>query len=169
MAQAMVDIKMLGDKALIRTLQQFGPKVQRTIVRAELKKSAKRIRIALIQAFSGHPVGVDTGKLLVGMAQSPIRPLAQYWGRGTNRIGFGIKMPERDQLGIDPKDPYYYPAVLEYGGTKKDGTHIPAKRPIRDTVNRMEPREKALIIMGMKKGMERTWKRLAKRSGVRVA
>lgn len=169
MARPIVDIKMLGDKQLERMLASFATNVQKTVVRGAIRKTAKHIQFALVQAFSGQRVGVDTGRTVAAIAQQKAASLTKFGGRKSGVIGYGIPYPTREQLGISPKDKHYYPNAIEYGYTMKNGTHVPAKMPIRGTVNRMEASEKAQIIAEMKKGIERRWRREMRKKRRRVA
>jgi len=105
-----VDIKVLGVPELEKELKRLEARVQRTIVRSALRKSAKRVRGYVVENLSNDKVNVRTGRLRQAFQETSIR--------GSSRRGFirlGIAFPEREALGIGPFDKYYYPTAVEYG------------------------------------------------------
>lgn len=149
---AAVDISILGDKALERKLAALGsPARQKKAVRPALRKSAKRIKAAMVQNLSGLVADPQTGALRAAMAKQKIIALRR--SRGSIGVGIGqpeFSMPGRADVGIDPKDPYYYPRHVEYG---HPGV---APRPyIRSAVDRNRDSELAKIGADIGKGTEK--------------
>jgi hypothetical protein len=154
--KGLVDISALGVKELSRALAEMHPRLQRKVARQALKKSAKRVKPLLVQAVSGIPVKIETGNLLMGMAQAPIVPMK----RSRTGLGFIIPAPTREQLGISPSDKWYYPWALEYGAPARSrGGPLPAFAWIRGTVNRAMPSEQRQMRIDIGKGIQREWKR----------
>jgi hypothetical protein len=158
MAKPFVDISILGLESVSRALDRLPDKVQRRVVRPAIRKATKKNQTEIVQSLSGIPVKPDTGRYLTAMADP--RAMRMIKSR-TGLIGYVILMPTRDQLGI-PQDTAdrkygYYPFVLEYGSAR-----LPARAPIRSTVNRRENADKVDMGMDIIKGIERQWRRLAK-------
>jgi hypothetical protein len=158
MASKFIEIGMLGDKELARALAKLPDKAQSKAVRPALRKATKRIHVGITQAFSGIPVGMDTGRTLTAIAG--VAPIKLKIKHGV--VGYGILWPTRDELGISPEDEFFYPAVIEYGSAK-DPEHYPARAPVRGTVNRMQGAELGTIGRDVAKGIERQWALLAKK------
>lgn len=157
MARPAVDISMIGDKELERMLTKLPDVVQRRVATSAIMKAAKTAHGLMIQAVSGNPVGVDTGRLLMAIAAE--KPVKQ---RRPTAVVYYISLPERIRLGIPPKGRWYYPTHVEYGYTRKDGTTVPPKSFLRKPI---DTHRSALIKqMGddIRKGVIRNMKRLAK-------
>ena len=163
MAKPAVDISMIGDKELERTFKKLPDIVQRRIGVTAMKQAANESHSLLIQAVSGNPVGVDTGRLLTAFAA--VKPEKQ---RRKESIVFYVgQFPTREQLGIPPstsgvKD-WYYPTLLEYGYIDKSGRAIPARSFLRKPVDNNRARLIAGIATTINKGIIRNMKRLAKK------
>lgn len=116
MAKPAVDISFTGDKELIRAFRKLGDeKVQKRFARGALKKGAE-----IIMHDWEFRIPVLTGALL-----SSVELVAGKRSKRRGSLGWFITTGSREQLGISPKDPFYYPAVQEYGGVREDGTVIP--------------------------------------------
>lgn len=111
MTKPYVDITLIGAPELQAKLQALDLAVQKRIVRAAFRKSARRIKQRIITNISGDPVEVRTGTYLAAWKATKIAAGLQKRGR----IRIGIRYPEREDLGIKPADPYYYPYAIEYG------------------------------------------------------
>lgn len=150
MAAPIVDISLIGDKALIKALGKLPGAVQKKVVRQTMRKSLKRVYKAVVAA-----VPVDTGRLRAAMAAQRVRA----GKRSRTSITFSVEMPERDLLGIDPGSPWFYAAHVEYG----HGTVAP-RSYIRATVNRIEKAEHNLMRLEITRGVEKEFeKMIAKR------
>jgi hypothetical protein len=157
MAKPFVDISLLGDKELARALARLPDKAESKAVRPALRASTKRLHALVVQAFSGIPIGVRTGRTLAAYIAQKVHAIPRKRGE----IGAAFDQPSRELLGIEPEDRWYHPAILEYG-SPTDPERYPPYAPIRGTVNRVEPREKQTIGRDIGKGIERQWRRLAK-------
>lgn len=142
---AIVDISVLGDNDLVTALGTLPDNVQKRVVRAALKKSAVRIKKALVPA-----IPVLTGTFQAAVSRSTAKVLT---GRKFS-VGAVVPLPLRSELGISLEDKGYYPAVLEYGAPA-DG--IAARRMYRDTTDKMAVGELAAITSDIRKGIEREW------------
>lgn len=156
MAQPVVDISMLGDKALVKALSKFEPRIQKKVVRGALRKSTTRLKRHLITNFSGRIVGRGPEPEHWREAQKATRNRMIKASR--HRIGAAIPMPTRELLGIDPKDKYYYPYAVEYGHPR-----AAAKMPIRLAADEHKTEEYALIGRGIGIGIEREAMKAMKR------
>lgn len=159
-----VEVRVDGGRALRRVLDALPERNRRFALRPALLSSSKRLQGAVVQHLSGIPIGPQTGRYLFAMAgQRPVLIKAR-----TGLVGYVLKMPTRAELGIDPKDKHYYPAVVEYG-SPKDYERWPAYAPIRKAVNANERQELRRIVVDAKRGVERQWDILLRRHGARRA
>lgn len=160
MARPVIDISILGDKALERSLSQLHDRIQRKVVRQAMRKSMKRANGYVVQNLSGIPVSPDTGRWL--MAQSGQKPVVD--GRSRTKIRLGVPYPTREQLGIPAGDKYFYPSAIEYGTVKSGSTRkgrgpLPAFAPVRRAINENTAKEHRLIGNEIGKGIEREARR----------
>jgi len=156
-----IDISVLGDKALSRALDKLAkPASQKRSIRPALRSSTYRIKQYAIENLSGAVVSPVTGAWLAAMAATPVRAFK----RSRTRIGYGLPMPLRSELGIDPSDEWYYPAAVEYGYTRTERAPVTveAKRPLRDAIDDNKRTEYAQIGRDIGHGIEREWRRLAR-------
>lgn len=116
-----VDISIVGDKKLQAKLRRLETKVQRKIVRKALRDAAKPV---LADAKARVPV--DTGLL----KRSLVVRAARRQRRGT--FGVFIQPKGRDFFGIPGDDPYFYPAIVEFGSLKRA---LPARSYLRAAVD----------------------------------
>lgn len=158
MANAFVDISVLGDKEVARALAKLPDKYEGKAVRPALRGSAKRLKVNVAQAYSGIIIGVRTGRTLAGFIAHKVKALPRQSGW----MGAAFDFPTREELGISPDDKWFYPAVLEYG-SPDDPERYPAYAPIRRTVNANEGRELGTITRDIATGVERQWAQLAKK------
>ncbi len=152
-----IDISVIGDKELARALAKLPDKYEGKAVRPALRASAKRVKLHVIQAFSGNPIGVRTGRTLMAIIAQKVHAIPRKGGW----IGAAFDWPGRESLGVAPGDDGYWPMILEYG-SPDNPERYPAYAPVRSTVNRMEQRELATIGHAIAKGVERQWALLAK-------
>ncbi|KKN27514.1 hypothetical protein LCGC14_0863980 [marine sediment metagenome] len=157
MARPVIDISILGDKALERALSQLPDRIQRKVVRQSLHKSAKRVNGYLIRNLSGIPVAPDSGKWLA--AQTAQKPKSGKRSRRGVRIELGF--PTREELGIPAGDKYFYPAAIEYGThkTRQGRGPLPAFAPVRRAVNENTDKEHRLMGTEIGQGIEREARR----------
>ncbi len=157
MAKPIIDISLVGNKVLISALGKLGDRIQRKVVRQAMRKSAKRLNVAIIQNLSGIPVAPDSGRWLV--AQSAQKPVPGR--RSRTGIVIGIPLPTKEMLGIPAKDKWYYPTAIEYGTTKSRGGRgpLPAFAPMRRAVNENTAKEHQRMGTEIGKGIEREARR----------
>lgn len=145
-----IDISMIGDKALEKKFRRLEDKVQKRIVRKALRASAKRFKARVIENVSGFPVGVRTGRYRAAIKAGKVKAIP----RSRGRIGVGIPMPLRSELGISPDDKHYFPAALEYGSDT-----APARPHFRPAVDEHKSEELRQIGRDIGDGIEREAKR----------
>lgn len=160
MARPIIDIRLIGDKKLIRALSKLPGASQKKVVRPGLRRTAKRLKGQVISNLSGDPVAPASGRWLAAAIAMPVRAMK----RSRSHIGVGFAMPTREQLGIDPKDKWYRPFAVEYGTQVRAGGRgsVPELRPIRSAVDDHRQRELAMIGRDIGKGIEREWRKLSK-------
>lgn len=103
-SKGMIDISILGDKKLTASFNKLALKTQKKFTRKALRAGAKVVQ----QEYKAR-VPVDTGRLKRGIK-------VRAGKRSRRGISINIETPTRDKLGIEADDPYYYPAIIEYGG-----------------------------------------------------
>lgn len=105
MAKPGFDIRILGSRRLQKKLNKLERRVQGRIMREAAKDAMKPVvQVAKQRA------PVETGK-----TQKYIKAAA-YSSR--NGVGAMVRTGTRRQMGIEPDDPFYYPAAHEYGTSK---------------------------------------------------
>lgn len=137
-SQGLMDISMLGDKELKRQFDSLGRKMQKKFLRKALRAGGKAVQV---QWKANVPV--DTGAYKTGIrvramkrsrrgvginVSSPPRSvIAKIHGKKAERAFFrgDIRGAFRHESKGAATDEWYYPAVQEYGGVKKNGTVIP--------------------------------------------
>lgn len=99
----MIDISLLGDREAERKLHRLDVALQRKIVRAALRLGARPVR--------------DEAKRLAPVLTGKMRDTITIKALRARRGNFGVQVQTgtRAQLGIEPNDPYYYPAAVEFG------------------------------------------------------
>lgn len=153
MAKPAVDISILGAKELERALSLLPDKVQRSVVSSANLKVAKKIHPETVRR-----VPVDTGKLKAALqAQNKPRKKTQ-----ATAVIYMLDLPTRAALGIDPADPWYYPAIVEYGYTAKGGRQVPPHSYIRAAVDEMIDVWHGMMRHDINKGIEKQMRKLAK-------
>jgi HK97 gp10 family phage protein len=105
-----VDIRAFGNLELEKKLGRVVDKAQKTIVKSALRKESNRVKKRIVANIVRMDLN-ESGTLLAGY-QSAKTKIARS---GKNFIRLGVENPTREALGIDPKDPYYYPYAVEYG------------------------------------------------------
>ena len=158
MAKPVVDISMIGDKELEQMLKKLPDIAQRKVVAAAARKSSKRSISLVVQAVSGNPVGVDTGRLLTGMALA--KPQKQP---SKEAVVYYMFLPSRDQLNIAYDDLFFYPLHVEYGYIDRNGHAVSAKSYLRSTIDDNKKMLVSQMGMDIRKGIIRNMKRLAKK------
>ena len=95
-------VTVTGMDAYIRKMQELPTKLRNKIARDASIAAAQIIRQSVLAMTP-----VRTGKLKAG-----IKIRAARVRRGVGRL---VLLPDRNTLGIDAKDPYFWPAAVEYG------------------------------------------------------
>lgn len=158
MAEAVVDIALLGDKELERKLAKLAtPASQKRAVRPALRKSNKRLKAHVVANLSGRVVKPRTGRWLRATIAAKVKAVK----RSRGEIGTAFAMPTREELGIDPGYEWYYPFAVEYGHPAPGREHASAKAPIRQAVNSHATEELLRIGKDVGKGIEKEAKKTA--------
>jgi HK97 gp10 family phage protein len=125
----MVDISILGEKALQRKLKRLAGPAQRKIVMKALREG-------------GRPV-LAAAKARVPVATGRLRKSLRLRKRRTSGSFFGmeVRTGTREELGISPDSKGYYPMSVEFGHAGVAAR--PFLRPAMDG-----QRSKALRIIG---------------------
>jgi hypothetical protein len=164
-----VDVLVTGDKELDAKLKLLPKKLHDKLVKGALKSSGKillaeyrgivrteaydtggMMRSASIKqaklkrkdASSGKPVGVtlhiDRNKLLAKKLKS------------TGKTGLRKQRDIIDVHQADIDEMHYYPASIEFGYTRKNGTHVQGIRPQRRALYDNASKYKALFVADLK-------------------
>lgn len=156
MAKPIVDISLLGDKELERKLAKLAtPASQKRAVRPALRNSNKRLKAHVVANLSGQVVKPLTGRWLRATTAAKVKAVK----RSRQEIGTAFAMPTREELGIEPGDPFYYPFAVEYGHPAPGREHASAKAPIRQAVNSHAREELFRIGKDIGKGIEKEAKK----------
>jgi len=119
-----IDISLLGDKALTRKLNKLPNRVQKKVVRQSMRKAAKPLLTSIKHAIGEIRVtGEHTDRLRRGMKIKSVK-------RSRSRLGVEIITPRRQELDIADSDKSYWPANIELGTR-----NAPPQKFIRDTVD----------------------------------
>lgn len=109
MANASIEIK--GFKRLDKKLSRLPKRVERKVI---------------VQA--ARPAGHMVANVAKGLAPKQSGEMAKTIGVRVKKgkpPGIVVRTATRERLGIAPEDPWYYPAIVEYGAP---GRNIPASR-----------------------------------------
>lgn len=136
---ARLDISLIGDAELATKLGGLTDKLERKVVRQAIRKAAQ-----LILRDAKQRAPVESGALRRNIRIKALR-------RSRRRVGFNVQTGTREQMGISPDDPFYYPALVELGVPGR----IEGRRFMRDALR--DNRDQALKIMRdeILKGVER--------------
>ena len=108
-------LKITGDEALARKFRTLERNVARKVLRKSLRKAAKPI-----QQEAKRLAPRDSGEL---RRTIKIRSVTSVRSLKKN-IGVIVRTGTREELGIRPNAPGYYPAVQEFGSQSRN---IPAQ------------------------------------------
>ena len=147
---AVFGIKLFGDKDLARALGRLADVTQKKIVKKAFRSSLKRVKTEVLLNMSGRIVQERTGAMVNAFER--INPQVRTEKDGT--LVVSMKLPTRADIGIEASAKGYYPTALEYG--VKRGRHpFPAKRMIREAVNRVQEQELRRIGTAIGNGIAR--------------
>lgn len=102
-------MEVLGIRELNAAFSRLEREVQEQILGPALKQGAEQV--------------AATARSLVPARTGRLRDSIKVWKmlQGTNRriksFGYEVVTGTREELGIEEDDPYYYPAIIEYGAT----------------------------------------------------
>jgi HK97 gp10 family phage protein len=116
-----VSIKMTGDKELQAMLSALPEDIQRKLVKSSIRKGAERLRTAASR------LAPRSREKKHGKHMADTFKVRVFNRRG--KVGAKVAVGTRTELGIDPKDPYFYPAIVEYGSK-----NLPAHHPMRSAM-----------------------------------
>ena len=137
-----VDIRLLGDKEIVRKLKRLADAVQNRVVKLASKKAIKPM-LARVKSLTP----VDTGRL-----RDSLKAVANKPSRGF--VGYRVQPGNRKELGIDPQDKAFYPVVVEFGTDK-----VPAKSYLRAGFKSTESTSRKILLEEIGKGIERALKK----------
>ena len=122
-----VTLELKGFKEVINVFNKLPTKMQRKALTPALRAGAK-----IIQTEVKRTMRKDTSKNIKYLKIKSIK-------RTRTGIGVMIVTGTRDQLGIAGDDPYYYPAIQEYGkkGFSGDRAQRNALRKKKDEATRV--------------------------------
>lgn len=102
-----VSLLLIGEKGLQRKLDRLAPALQRRIVRKAAREAGRPI---LATAKTLCPVGLGAP------GRKHLRDTLKMRAvKSRSSIGVKVQTGTREELGIDPGDPYFWPAALEFG------------------------------------------------------
>lgn len=145
MAKPKFDISMLGDRELKSSFDDLSKGLQTRYTKKALEGGSQ-----IILRTWRRQVPKDTGAYAKGLKSVSMK-------RSRKRLGYRIAAPTRKELAAfhddradtivdekkrlsafdrasrigDKENKWYYPAILEWGGVRKDGTVIPPRAPGR--------------------------------------
>ena len=140
-----VDIHVIGGPELERKLKRLADKMQKSIARKAVRNSAKRTHVRIVANITRLQL-IDTGILLASFSQSKIRSSSR---RPRDLIRIGPEWPYREDLGISPDDPYYYPMAVEFGHAR-----APAHPFVRPAIDEHKTEEWKAIANEIGQGVE---------------
>lgn len=104
---SVVAVELKGFAALKHDLATLSNRVANRVVDEALEAGAE-----IIATEARNTAPVDEGR----MAESIAVAKSKFNRKG--KRAFIVKTGTREELGIDPKDKYYYPAAVEFGYTQ---------------------------------------------------
>jgi len=144
----MVDISLLGDKALARKLHRLSVVTQRKVVRPALRAGAKPVLATALELVH---------RLTGGLAATlKIRALPR------NRRGFfgvQVRTGTRRELGIAEDDPNFWPMALEYGHRSNWGGRVPPYPYLRPAMDQNRGKATRIIMVEIAQGILREARR----------
>lgn len=122
-----VDISLAGDDELMRTLDELASEANVSLM---VRKSAEIAMWPVLESAK-QAAPRDTGKLSHYLK---ILPMGGAKARGF--VGARVVLPSRQELGIAPDAPGYYPSAQEFGWEAAEGVKTQPKRYIRNALYR---------------------------------
>lgn len=143
---AMAKVEWHGSEELIRKFVQLPKAVQKKVQRPVMRRAAK-----LVQTAVKRRVPVGTGLLRKLIKVRSIKR-SRVW------VGAFCRTPTRKELGIPKESKWYYPAIVEYGHSKRSG--LSARPYMRSGWDATKRQVRAKVQREMGRGIERVAKRL---------
>lgn len=112
-AMPMIDISLLGDRALERELARLPRVVQRRVVARAIRAAAYRVRSRIVANIDAGDL-ILSGRMRAAFSRAKVRQQSHI--RALIRIG--PIWPTRAELGIAADDPWYYPTAVEFGHSR---------------------------------------------------
>ena len=103
------DIRILGDKKLLAKLKKLEHRMQGKVLREAMRSSMEPVK----------KLAITRAPVLTGALRKSIK-IAAYSRKGV--IGASVRTGTRKQLKIPDNAKYYYPAAIEYGTRKTEGS-----------------------------------------------
>ena len=163
---AAVSITLLGAKDLERKFMRLVDNKQRVLMRAELKKSAARLKPKIVAKVAGFnkdttpfELRVHTGRLVDALKAAKVKAAKMSSTRRHGFIAAFYELPSRETYGLPPGYKWYPPFALEYGYTRtaRNPVVVPAQSYIRSTVNANSRQELGKIRTGLARTIEKTF------------
>jgi HK97 gp10 family phage protein len=101
-----VNVELMNLKELKQALRRLKPAVARKALRKAFRAGAHQMKEGVRDQIIMQEL-IDTGRMRDTLK---VRSIG-----GRRDIGMIVQTGTREQLGIAPGDPYFYPAALEYG------------------------------------------------------
>ena len=132
-----VDTSVLADVA--DKLAFLNERCMQRIFKGVCMRAAERAKWRVVANLSGKVLQVDTGEYRNAFAKSE----ATFGSHRKGKIVVGVAFPTREELGIKPDDPYFYPAALEYGhaapGYGRNAPGVPALKRGESSPKHVKP------------------------------
>lgn len=141
MAKSMIDVSVLGMPELQRKLNRVEQTMRKKIVRQALREGGRPI---LAETIATCPVRTGALKASLKLRVANLSPRRRRAGE----FGMQVQTGTREDLGIAPGDPYYYPAAVEWGTAK-----LPAVAFMRRATDTKRPEALAIIAQVIRTGI----------------
>jgi hypothetical protein len=152
-----IDVSMLGDEELTRNLNKMEGMGRTGLFAGAAKESMKPV---LKDVQAGVPV--DTGNLRKAFRVRSIKRMRGRRARGM--IGARLLMPTREMVKIPANAKNYYPARQEFGFNHTNGTFVPAKRFMRDSLYR----NRSVVFAAMRRNLWASIRKALTRKGMAI-
>lgn len=146
-----ISVRLLGDKELRAVLAGLGGPKLKSALRKALRAGGK-----IVLALAKSRVPRDTGALARGLRLRALK-------RSRVRLGVRVMTPPREKLKIDPDAKGYYPAHVELGHKKPDGTQVPAQPFLRNAHDQSEGRVVATVRSELARLLAQAWREKRRR------
>ncbi len=148
------DLKVFGSRELERQMRALPRIAQDRVMKTALRKAGNRAKNSVLLNLSGNVVQERTGRFVNAMERLPVRLVR----RTDNALVYGWSLPSRAALGLPAGKGGYYPTALEYDA------RLGPKAPIRKGVNSIQDSATSRAVLDMAGGIEREWRRTARRA-----